>query len=127
MPVTVEWDDEAHTTILYTFTDDWEWDEFLTLRGQVDVMLDGIDHPIGVILYIRDPKALPHNIYSRVGQLEIARHPLLQAVVFVSTSPMIQTIYGVLSQVYWSKLAYHGLTSTLQRARELIHENLLTE
>ena len=78
MPVTVEWDDAAHTIVRYTFAGDWEWEDFLALREQVDVMLDSVEQPVGVILHIPDLKALPPNIYSRVGELELTRHPMLR-------------------------------------------------
>lgn len=62
MPVTVSWDDHAHSIILMSLETPWTWEEFDTALDQADEMAESVEHRVDFILDFRHGKQIPHGL-----------------------------------------------------------------
>jgi hypothetical protein len=62
MPVTVNWDDHAHSIILMFFETPWTWEEFDTAIAQTVERAGSVEHRVDLIMDFRHGKQIPHSL-----------------------------------------------------------------
>jgi hypothetical protein len=120
--IQVAWENAAKTILRYDFSEGWTWKDIFTIKSKGDQMMDGVQHPVGVLFVLPPKSALPHNAISNVRHLVKMTHPRAYASVMVSGDVYVKTIYNVLKQVYKPLTETFLHAETVERARELLAE-----
>ena len=100
MPVNIEWDNEAKTIIRMELVGNWTWDEAYRGAQQGYAMLETVDHEVGVLMDLRNSKAIPSNAITHARIMIKQRHPRTGLTVFVGTTTFFTALWNVFSRLY---------------------------
>ena len=99
MPITVRWDDDAHTRIYYVFSGAWKWEEFDALYGEVYQMLDTVKHKVHAIVDIRESNLLPQDTLTQMRRLTFQQHENGGITIIITDNRFAHTLYNILTGV----------------------------
>lgn len=130
MPITVSWDDAAHTAIRYDFTDPWTWEELLVALQQDDAMITSVDYPVHLIFNGEQTASVPPNPISRFKNISTIISPGTGQLILVGQNLWFQKVGELFYKVYGHRT--EGLTgvqtaSTLAEARAIIAKHQQTQ
>jgi hypothetical protein len=123
MPITVTWDDDAHTRIYYVFSGSWKWDEFDTIYVDVYKMLDTVNHKVHAIVDIRQSRLLPQDTLTQMRRLTYQQHSNGGITVFITDNRFAHTLYNILTGVLQKAKAIFRIAYSPEEAYELIAEH----
>jgi hypothetical protein len=75
MPITVQWDNEAKTIVLWTFEGRWSWDEFRAQQAASVALLSSVSHRVHVIADLSQSSQIPRDAFSNYQVSETASAP----------------------------------------------------
>ena len=99
MPVSMRWEDDAHTLLHATFTDPWTWSQYLNNSNEMVKHLEAADHPLDIILDLSACKQVPPGM--TMGIVEYAHqsgpmaHPRLGKMVVVLSGWLYDDWFGL--------------------------------
>lgn len=103
MPVIIEWDDEQHQNIAWTFSGSWSWAELLrVIIGQSFPMIASVAHPVHHIADVSDT-GLPGLTLSNMRRIasHIRANPRADGmVVFIGASALLRGLALVFIRLY---------------------------
>ena len=100
MPITVEWDDEAHTVIVLDFDGAWTWDEYEASRQEANVLLKQVSHPVAMIVDFHNSEYSPNDVLTHAHHALDTTPINLRHFVLVGANPFLRHVYGVMTRVY---------------------------
>ena len=75
MPVEFDWGDEAQTWLRFTPTTPWNWTDFHRAMRRATFWLDSVDHPVEILIDLRQSARLPAGALGHIRSLGVAIHP----------------------------------------------------
>jgi hypothetical protein len=120
MPITVRWDDDAHTRIYYVFSASWQWDDFDIVYADVYKMLDTVNHRVHAIVDIRQSRLLPQDTLTQMRRLTYQQHANGGITVIITDNRFAHTLYNILTGVLRQAKAIFRIAYSLEEAYELI-------
>jgi hypothetical protein len=123
MPITVTWDDDAHTRIYYIFSGSWNWNEFDIVYADVYKMLDTVNHKVHAIVDIRQSRLLPQDTLTQMRRLTYQQHSNGGITVFITDNRFAHTLYNILTGVLQKAKAIFRITYSPEEAYKLIAEH----
>ncbi len=75
MPIQFAWDGDSQTVLRFLVTDPWNWNAFHKTMRLATFQLDGVDHPVEMVVDLRQSKKLPAGALGHVRSLGKATHP----------------------------------------------------
>lgn len=122
MPITVRWDDDAHTLIYYVVSGSWTWDEFDIIYADVFKMLDSVTHKVHAIVDIRESRLLPQNTLTQMRRLTFQQHENGGITVIITDNRFAHTLYNILTGALRQAKAIFRIAYSPEEAYELIAE-----
>ncbi len=119
MGVAVKWDNEQHTTLLYTFTDPWDWGDYDLAAHLGRKMMDDSPHKVAIIIDLIGTQNLARGAIQRLSQGIEKVHPNRGTIVIVCTNPFVQAIMSILTRLYPEHARDVHNVKTLEQARAL--------
>lgn len=92
MPVTVQWDNDAKTAILYTFAGHWSWDEFRTTWMDGRALVSSVPHQVASILCFERSAGIPAGMLVKGDHVFRNRLPNAGHVILVSGGALINML-----------------------------------
>lgn len=123
MPITVRWDDEAHTRIYYVFSGSWKWDEFDALYADVYKMLDTVNHKVHAIVDLRESRLVPQDSLTQMRRLTFQQHENGGITVVITDNRFAHTLYSILTGVLRQAKAIFRIAYSPEEAYDLILEH----
>ncbi|NWF68280.1 MAG: hypothetical protein HXY40_04280 [Chloroflexi bacterium] len=100
MPVTVQWDDDAHTIIYFRLTAPWSWDDYEHGDQQVRALLDSVNHTVDIILDFASMGMLPLNSFPYIRRAAIDIHPNQGMVAILGINAFLRMLGNAMEAVY---------------------------
>lgn len=92
--IDVTWYSDDQNILVFTFTDGWDWSDFMTVADTAWEMMDTVDHAIIQIFDLREVSRLPVNIFSRGRTVFGAdKHPNLNTLIIVGANNYLMAVY----------------------------------
>ena len=127
MPITVRWDDDAHTRIYYVFSGSWKWDEFDALYTDVYKMLDTVSHTVHAVVDLRESRIVPQDTLTQMRRLTFQQHENGGITVVITDNRFAHTLYNILTGVLRQAKAIFRIAYSPEEAYDLIaeHDNVV--
>lgn len=128
MHITVDWDNENRTIIRFQFQRGWTWDNLRAAIGQADDLITSVDHPVNLVIDIREAGAIPADFMS--GATDIFASGEARAnegvKVVVGAGRLVRMAYDALRRLYGSKLEGRPFlfASSLEEAYKLLKQRV---
>jgi hypothetical protein len=123
MPITVRWDDVAHTRIFYTVTGAWTWEEFYSVYEDVYEMLDTVNHTVHAIADIRDSKLLPSDTLTQMRRLTFQQHKNGGITIIITENRFAHTLFNILTGALRQAKAIFRMVHSPEEAYEVLAEH----
>jgi hypothetical protein len=124
MSVEIQWDNPEKTTLRYSITIPWTWNEFWTAFEQSLRMIDEVEGKVDYIFGDTDQasRTLPPGFLTQMGAVVRKRHPRAGLTVFVSKEQSSSRTlwYRLASSVYPALSEKFVFAQTLDEARILL-------
>jgi hypothetical protein len=127
MTISVQWNDDQHTIIVFTFSGSWSWADFHQACDVSRKMHQTVPHAVFSIFDMRDGDSLPTNVFSNIRYaLDVTDPPNrthTQAV--VGAGFLVKALGEVIVRMHGNRYDF-GLefVSSLDRAREIAYAEL---
>jgi hypothetical protein len=122
MGISVDWDNNEKTIILWTFSDPWTWEDFRVGFDRSYLLMRSVHHTVHILADARTVTKVPSgNILSNIRML-ITRYPAnLGLHVAVSENVMIRALGEMVGRLV-PKSTGHGIHTvpTLDEAYQLL-------
>jgi hypothetical protein len=106
MAIHVQWENEAHKTIVVTYDRLWSWEDFATSKVQIDGFLNSVDYTVNILSDSRQSAGLPGGnalgVLSRSFQSAPANIGL---VVVLGANPFFKSLLQILQTVSLNRAA----------------------
>ena len=122
MPIDVNWDDEIHTIIRYTFTSPWTWNDYRQAIDKGWELDKSVDHPTDTITDMSQSRFWPNGIFTNIRKSVVEIPETTQCVVLVGGGLFVDMAISVLRRVYRSPGARFMLAKSVEEARALIRQ-----
>jgi len=120
MPITVAWDNEAHTAIYTNFDGKWAWDDYYPITQEMTRMMDGVDHSVDIIAHLQSAH-FPGRAITQLGPASAyLRHPRTGQVVVVGAHTFVRMLVDTFSRIYSDRARKFFFASSLEEARALL-------
>jgi hypothetical protein len=124
MPVEIQWDNPEKTTLRYTVTAPWTWDEFWAAFEQGLTMIDEVEGRVDYIFGDTDlaTRTLPPRFLTQLGSVARRRHPRAGTTVFISKEQSSSRTlwYRLATSVYPALSEKFMFAHSLEEARDLL-------
>lgn len=99
MPVTIEWDNSEHTSILREFIGSWTWDEYYAAEQKLQQMLATVLHRVDVITDLTQSTiTMPEGAIARTRQIVKNLSPNRGLTVDVGASAIVRMFMPVFAK-----------------------------
>jgi hypothetical protein len=125
MPVSADWDNEAHTVVRVQIHDPWDTQQYSQATLQAWSLIESVDHTVDLIIDFTDAYSFPKSILSQASITNIHIHPRQGLVIGVKISPYLQAVIKTTIRVFprlGHKLCF---VQTVQDAYELIQKQTI--
>lgn len=103
MGITILWDNEEKTIIRYVYEGRWVWDDLHHARVQVHEMLNTVNHPVGIIVDVRESTLVPNGALSQGRQFATTSpttHPNEGRTIIVGANTFLRSMYDLFRKIY---------------------------
>jgi len=124
MKIKTTWDDETKKIIRYEFLRDWNWQDFHNAIEQARLMLDEVDHKVGIIFDFRNASLIPNGAITQIKKAySNPKHPNIGTNVVIGGSAFMQAIMSIGAKL--TGLAAQNwdfqYAASLEEARQIIY------
>ena len=106
MGILVEWESEAHKTILVTYERIWTWEDFASSKVQIDTRLNSVPHTVNIISDSRQSAGLPNgNALSVLSRSFQSAPSNIGLVVVLGANPFFKALLQILQTVSLNRAA----------------------
>lgn len=124
MPVYCVWDTPDQTIMRIYFEVPWTWEGYHAERTRAEQEMRSVDHPIGCILELPDQTNIGPQAMTGDTMIGDSRPDNLVVLVIVTDKPILQGLIEIIARLSPSFAAYTTQATTLDEAREIIHQRL---
>lgn len=93
MAIKVNWDDTEKTTLYYSFSGDWLWNDLHVAVRRGRAMMASVNHRVGSIFDLRGCDSLPGNALVHLQLLCETQPPNAGLTVVVTNSRYVYTLF----------------------------------
>lgn len=125
MPISIVWDDEAHTIMRHVVVGQWTWQDYKAIIVQSQAKLVNVDHRVDVIADLRHSGPLPTQNPFPVLRYIAAQPPTDPDNIFivVGGGSFVQTLGRTFKKAYQGQGTRFVFTGTLAEAHAIIQED----
>lgn len=120
MSVHVDWDNQKHTTILWSFVGRWTWGEYEDALNAAYSLLDQVDHTVDYIYDVRNMSILPPDVVTRFKLHYMKKHPKVGRFVAVGVDHNLRLVWNTFTDLPYARQLKTQYADTLDEARELL-------
>ncbi len=120
MPVSVNWDDNAHTLICFRIAGHWTWQEFNWAWLESVAMLNSVPHKVHTIIDIADNISVPPDLLTQSVNL-VRLQPRNTGLAFIITnSGFLNLLLATLKRIIPRESAYLRSVPNVEAARRTL-------
>ena len=126
MSIQVEWDNEQHTVVLYTFIGNWTWDELYASLDRGEEMAKDNPARVSAILDVRQGPSIPGGSFFSKTLLDQAQTLFNRAqadrgqIAVVGASPIMRSMFSVASNLFADKAGGVSFVDSIDEARRVV-------
>jgi hypothetical protein len=126
MGVEVQWDNDEMTIIQMTFEGRWQWGDVRMAVGQVNRLIETVDHPAVHLISNRGAAHwTPGHYASNVQEIIDLYHPRVGYRVGVVRNPVAREMFYIFSGMVGGMSFPYRFVNTLEEAREFLARHIL--
>ncbi len=128
MSIQVEWDNDQHTVVRYTFLGNWTWAELYASLDSGEAMAKDVPVRVSAILDLREGSSLPGGSFLNRTVRDHAQALVNRAqtdrgqIAVVGAGPLIRSMFTVFSNLFADKAGGVTFVDSLEEARRIISE-----
>lgn len=120
MPVTVVWDDDAHTAVRYDYIGKWTWEDVYAVAKEANTMVASVPYSVSIIHNMTESAGMPSGALTHARRITMSIPENWDVSVVVGSGAFTESLLSIFSKVY-KKLGDHYKTAqSLDQARALI-------
>ena len=125
MGVAVQWDNDEKTVIQIIFEGHWQWDDVRKAVGEVNRMIDSVEHPVVHLIANRGAATwTPGNYAKNVKEIIDLYHPRLGYRVGVVRNPIARQMFYIYAGLVGGVDFEYRFVNTLEEAREFLARHM---
>ena len=106
MAIVVEWESDAHKTIVVTYEHVWTWEDFAASKVQIDALLNSVDTVVNIMSDSRQSRGLPGGNALAVLSRSFQSAPSnIGIVVVLGANPFFKALLQILQTVSLNRAA----------------------
>jgi len=123
MSVHVEWDNEERTRILWSFVGRWTWGEFDEAVKVVIGMVANVEHPVDLLIDVRQMSILPPDIVKHVKTRYLSKPKKMGRLIAVGVDNNLQLFWNIFTDLPYAQSLKLIYFETLEEARAFASGN----
>jgi hypothetical protein len=120
MPVQVEWDDDAHTTLHFKFHRPWTWEQFFEAAARSQSLIKESPHMVYTISDTRHAGALPSGTITQIRRSLQSVAPQTGGTVAIGVTPPIKVIVELFQRMNIPIAKQWMVAASMEEARKII-------
>jgi hypothetical protein len=121
MSITVEWDDQSHLAVRWTFDGPWTWDDFRIAQTESIALMETVEHTVDVIGDLRRATLVPKDAFRNFRYLkETVSASNRGRIVAIAESLLVKLMLSTYNQLFKHNGDEIILVDTLDAAREIL-------
>jgi hypothetical protein len=123
MPIEVNWDNDEKTTVRYTFSGHWTWDELHASLTHERALRQTVDHTVHTIADLLDSTSVPTDAIVQLKGTFDYLPANVGLIVVVSRDSFLITMYQIFAKVFRKYTKRLLVVASLAEARALLAEH----
>ena len=120
MAIELGWLDDQKAALLYTFPEQWVWDDFYTVKEEADTWLDECSHDVVLLFDMSATRAVPPGALAQGRYLIGKAHPRGKPIILIGKNRMIAALLSMAARFNPNLNHLIRTASTLEEARSFI-------
>ncbi|NWF68279.1 MAG: hypothetical protein HXY40_04275 [Chloroflexi bacterium] len=122
MPVSVSWDNDAHSIIHFQMSAPWTWDEYRSADEQAQRLMDAATHKVDIILDFSGGMHLPSSDLKYVRRAGQLTHPQQGLVVVLGVNAFLRALGTALETFFPGAAKNRRMAASKEEAYRMIAE-----
>jgi hypothetical protein len=126
MGSSVTWYNDNHSILHIRYQDTLRYSDLIAVNDEEARLLDGVDHPVGVIVDYSGLTRIPEPILANLPQLIVnaprVNHPWVTRIVVCRTRPSIRLVYDTVLVVYQDLASRIAFAANLPDAEAILQQ-----
>lgn len=127
MSISVDWENEEKTSVIFEFENRWDWTEFYNALAEGNGMLDQIDYKVGVIIDLRNSSIVPKGALTQINGMRNRVHPNIDLTILFGANRLLQSIYDIFQKIRPTPPDKFLMVASLEDARAILKERLVVK
>jgi len=120
MAIQIVWDNPEQTVIREVFDARWTWDDFDAAKTQIDSLIQGVPHLVGLIFDLPANVFFPRNALTHGKKFVDTLHPQIYLLVLASSNTLLRALFDMFKKVYPLAAKRVRWLATVDDAREFL-------
>lgn len=122
MSIDVQWENEEHTLVLWSFPPRWTWEDFFEAKEKSDTMLRSVTQVVDIVGDLTHSSILPQGAMGTYGSSTKSSPKNTGVIVLVGTSTFVKLMVGTFSKLipFGVPGASFLFADTVEAAKDLI-------
>ena len=122
MPVQVEWDDEAHTTLYFAYSRPWTWDDYFQAIAHSQDLIARSPHMVYTISDTSRAGPVPAGSITQLRRSLQSLVPKTGGTVVIGVTPPIRAIVELFQRMNFPIARQWTIAASVDEARQIIAE-----
>lgn len=103
MPITVSWETDQKSTLIFAYVGQWELADFYHVTDEGNALMDQVTYPVNMILDVRHSKVIPNGFMNAINNTSRKLHPNTGTMAMVGINAFARAFIGIYKKVYPAK------------------------
>lgn len=95
MVIRLRWLDDQQNALVYSFPEQWSWEDFYTVKTEADTWLDSRDHDVVLLFDMTLTLAIPPGALAQSRYLIDKIHPRGKPIILIGKNRMIPPLLSM--------------------------------
>jgi hypothetical protein len=121
MAIELDWLDENQKgALVYSFPEQWAWQDFYDIKTEADKWLDLCDHDVALLFDMAKTRSIPPGALAQGRYLIGKAHPRGKPIILIGKNRMIGALLNMATRFNPNIGSLIRTASTLDEAREVV-------
>lgn len=124
MTIHTFWDNEEQTIVRCELKGAWTVTEFYASIRQTNAFAKSVEHPIYIIIDVRNNYSYPSGFFSALSTIRDKMHGNIVMTIIIGANPIITAFNKMFLKIYPNRNLQFAMVNTLDEAHQLVQSSV---